>query len=282
MIKLSKEKLKYLSPLVVALLFAGSVLVFKLTDPSANQETYASCQDQADDLYADTLKMIPEGVELGILDKKNVYQATERANQQKLENIALCNDLDAQQAMSKRTHWGLFVGLWGLIAIVATLWQAQLAAKMAIGANVILRAQYIARPLIERITIKVGKDIAVFELKLKNVGETEIVSGNIVIRVLPFVQKHRVTMLQNFADHKWEGFSVPTIEKGATKTLTNLQLLLGLSALITESSSDRMKVSILIRYEDIFGKMNSKTFHASIDIRASMVDSGRDNEMRIV
>ncbi len=84
--------------------------------PNAGQETYASCKQKAEDLYAEDLfQEVPQ----------------KEAKQKDFENNILCADLAAQQSMSDRANWGLFIGIWGLIVLGITLWQTRKAARAA-------------------------------------------------------------------------------------------------------------------------------------------------------
>ena len=102
--------------------------------PNAGQETYASCKQKAEDLFQE----VPQ----------------KEAKQKDFENNILCADLAAQQAMSDRAHWGLFIGIWGLIVLGITLWQTRKAARAASDTLKVAKD-----------TLEVAKDTAYSELR---------------------------------------------------------------------------------------------------------------------
>ena len=99
--------------------------------PNAGEMTYESCEQEIEGLYKDAIQEIPQEVEPGGPSRQEIDKTRKEAKQKNLENTVLCNDLAAQQAMSDRANWGLFVGGLGLIVLGITLWQTGKAARAA-------------------------------------------------------------------------------------------------------------------------------------------------------
>ena len=128
----TKKKHNFRELIIWAVIAGGLIgLVFYRLNPNAGQETYAFCKQKADHLYANAIQEVPQGVEPGGPSRPEIDKTRKEADQKHLENIVLCNDLHAQQAMSNRAHWGLFIGIWGLFFLGRTLWETRKAAHAA-------------------------------------------------------------------------------------------------------------------------------------------------------
>ena len=122
-----------LRELIIWAVIAGGLigLVFYRLNPNVGQETYAPCKQKAEHIYENAIQEVPQGVEPGVPSRPKIDKTRKEADQKHLENIVLCSDLHAQQAMSNRAHWGLFIGICGLIVLWITLLQTQRAARAA-------------------------------------------------------------------------------------------------------------------------------------------------------
>ena len=118
------------------IIWAGLVVLSALgydtyLTPNAGEMTYESCEQEVEGLYKDAIQEVPQEVEPGGPSRPEIDKTRKEAKQKNLENTVLCNDLAAQQAMSDRADWGLFVGIWGLFFLWITVRQTREAARAA-------------------------------------------------------------------------------------------------------------------------------------------------------
>ena len=180
----------------ICVLLVG-LLVAVCLDPTKGQYDYESCKTQAVEIRDNVASHIVDEIKTKLPTQAEDGQSTENNKQKYLENIIACNDLHAQISMSRVTHWGLFIGVLGLLSIVATLWQTQ---KAVVSAADTLEQAKIATQAAQsgvQVTREIGEKQArayvgidsinmiyappsmILEIVLKNYGASPVVRGAI-------------------------------------------------------------------------------------------------------